>query len=159
MLTSIYLPLRGSEEGEERTSWQRPLQLRRKPTEGGDPRAQHVRPREQRGGCHCEQEENAEKCAGGREARGKCRGKEDWGVDSSSTNASGSGMALGAHPSAAKKPRKALILCAPAVEELLCHVLSSLTLPVTMCLCVGLSSVFPIRLPPHTLPSTLKKPV
>jgi len=42
-------------------------------------------------------------------------------------------------------------------RPVLCRVLSSLTLPVTMCLCVGLS--FPIHLPPYTLPSTLKEPV
>ena len=36
-------------------------------------------------------------------------------------------------------------------RPVLCHVLFLLTLPVTMCLCVGLSSLFPIRLPPpHT---------
>ena len=41
----------------------------------------------------------------------------------------------------------------------LCHVLSSLALPVTTCLCVDLSSLFPICLPSPTLQPTLKQPV
>jgi len=43
-------------------------------------------------------------------------------------------------------------------QWVLCHVLFSLISLVTMCFCVGLLSIFPIRLPAPTLPLTLKEP-
>ena len=51
-----------------------------------------------------------------------------------------------------------LLLHLRHVAQLLCHVLSSLTSPVTMCLCVGLSSIFPIVFPHPHFPRLLRSP-
>ena len=51
-----------------------------------------------------------------------------------------------------------LHLCQVAQCTVKSPILADIARPVTMCLCVGLSSIFPICLPPPTLPSTLKEP-